>query len=198
MIRGVIIEGLATSGKISAFSALKRAEISTEKCGLCSMPMSEYYKELRSKIGTQLIFSPSVVGIIRNEQNGILFVQESGGSMWGFPAGAIEIGETPAQAVVRELYEETGLNVVPKSLLGVFGGEQFRWTYPDGNQVEYINFMFECIVDGGILHPVDGEIANYRYFDPSALPPLQFPYPKELFYPNASAQTYFQRVGIVK
>ncbi len=73
------------------------------------MPMSKYYKELREKIGTQLIFSPSVVGIIRNERKEILFVQEAGGTMWGFPAGAIEIGETPAEAVIREVYEETGL-----------------------------------------------------------------------------------------
>ena len=161
------------------------------------MPMSEYYRALRSKIGNQLIFSPSVVGIIRNEKSEILFVQEAGGTMWGFPAGAIEVGETPAQAVIREVYEETGLNVVPKNLLGVFGGEQFRWTYPDGNQVEYINFVFECTVEGGVLHPVDGEIANYRYFHPSSLPPLQFPYPKELFYVDPSSKTYFQGIGTV-
>ena len=107
------------------------------------MPMSKYYKDLREKIGTQLIFSPSVVGIIRNARNEILFVQESGGTMWRFPAGAIEIGETPTQAVIREVYEETGLNVAPANLLGVFGGKDFRWVYPDGNEVEYINFVFE-------------------------------------------------------
>lgn len=154
--------------------------------------MSDYYKQLRAKIGTQLIFSPSVVGIIRNEQNEILFVQEAGGTMWGFPAGAIEIGETPAEAVIREVYEETGLNVIPKKLLGVFGGEEFRWVYPDGNQVEYINIVFECSVVSGTLHPVDGEIGNYRYFDASTLPALQFPYPEELFYPDSNTKTSFQ------
>lgn len=155
------------------------------------MPMSKYYEELRAKIGQQLIFSPSVVGIIRNENNEILFVKEIGRTMWGFPAGAIEPGETPAQAVVREVYEETGLNVVPTSLLGVFGGQAFRWTYPDGNQVEYINFVFACDVIGGTLRPVDGEIGQYKYFPPASLPPLQFPYPKELFYSPPSTKTYF-------
>jgi ADP-ribose pyrophosphatase YjhB (NUDIX family) len=41
--------------------------------------------------------------------------------------------ETPSEAVVREVYEETGLNVYPQKLLGVFGGKDFRYTYPDGN-----------------------------------------------------------------
>lgn len=159
------------------------------------MPMSEYYKKLRKKIGKQLIFSPSVVAIIRNEKDQILFVQEVGKTTWGFPAGAIELGETPAQAVVREVWEETGLNVVPKHLLGVFGGEEFRWIYPDGNQVEYINFVFECTVKSGTLQPVDGEIANFRFYDPSSIPPLQFPYPKAFFYPNANPKTFFQWDG---
>lgn len=156
------------------------------------MPMSKYYKDLREKIGTQLIFSPSVVGIIRNERNEILFVQEAGGTMWGFPAGAIEIGETPAQAVIREVYEETGLNVAPTNLLGVFGGKDFRWAYPDGNEVEYINFVFECTVKGGSLHPVDGEIGSYKYLFLDDMPPLQFPYSKEIFAHDLSGKTYFQ------
>lgn len=154
--------------------------------------MSDYYKQLRAKIGTQLIFSPSVVGIIRNEQSEILFVQEAGGTMWGFPAGAIEIGETPAEAVIREVYEETGLDVVPTNLLGVFGGKDFRWVYQDGNEVEYINFIFECRVKSGTLHPVDGEIGSYKYFSVDDMPPLQFPYPKAIFDPNLTAKTYFE------
>ena len=45
---------------------------------------------------------------------------------WSLPAGAIDPGEGPAQAVVREAYEETGLHVVPEKVAGVFGGEGFR------------------------------------------------------------------------
>lgn len=155
------------------------------------MPMSAYYKNLRAQIGTQLIFSPSVAAVIRDEDKHILFVQQAGDTSWGLPAGAIELGETPAQAVVREAYEETGLNVNPKHLLGVFGGEEFRWVYPDGNQVEYIIFVFDCEVIGGSLYPVDGEIGNYKYFDPSELPPSPFPYPEALFHSPTDDKTFF-------
>nr|WP_233096213.1 NUDIX domain-containing protein [Alicyclobacillus sp. SO9] len=155
--------------------------------------MSEYYKKLRQKIGTQLIFSPSVIGIIRNEKDEILFVQQAVDTTWGFPAGAIEIGETPSEAVVREVYEETGLSVVPTGLLGVFGGDEFRWVYPDGNQVEYLNFVFECSVESGTLQPVDGEIGDYKYFPVDSLPPLQFSYPIELFKARTTSRTFFQK-----
>jgi mutator protein MutT len=156
------------------------------------MSMSEYYRELRKKIGTQLIFCPSVVAIIRNERDQILFMQGANNNMWSPPAGGIEPGETPAQAVIREVWEETGLNVIPAQLLGVFGGKEFRHTYPNGHQVEYVNFIFRCEVKSGTLQAIDGEAADLRYFDPSAMPPLQFPYPREIFYPTISERTFFQ------
>ena len=46
--------------------------------------------------------------------------QYPGGEYWSLPAGAIEPGETPEEAVVREVWEETGLKVQVK---GVFGGK---------------------------------------------------------------------------
>jgi mutator protein MutT len=157
------------------------------------MTMSEYYKELRKKIGTQLIFNPSVAAIIRNEKGEILFQRPSLNSdVWSLPAGAIELGETPTEAVTREVYEETGLHVSPQKLLGVFGGKDFRFTYPDGNQVEYLILIFECTVENGTLRPVDGESADLQYFDTSSMPKLAIPYPKEIFYPSTSERTFFQ------
>ncbi len=145
------------------------------------MPMSPYYRKLREKIGTTRIFSPSVVGIVRNPKGEVLCVKDRESQIWGLPAGAMELGETPAQAIVREMLEETGLSVRPKKLLGVFGGERFRWTYPDGNQVEYVIVAFDCEVLGGVLKPQDGEIEAFNYFSVDALPPLPLPYPKSLF-----------------
>ena len=160
--------------------------------------MSAYYQELRQKIGTQLIFCPSVVAVIRNELQQILFVQEEGATGWGLPAGAIEIGETPAEALIREVYEETGLSCVPSTLLGVFGGQEFRWVYPDGNQVEYLKFVFEGRIRKGTLHSVDGEIEHYQFFDERSFPPLQFPYPKEIFSAEGHEKTLFQRRPYVR
>lgn len=157
------------------------------------MPMSAYYQQLRQKIGTQLIFNPCVAAIIRNEKEEILFQRPSLDSdIWSLPAGAIELGETPAEAVIREVWEETGLHVIPQQLRGVFGGKEYRYTYPDGNQVEYVIFLFECSVASGTLQAIDGESADLRYFDVHSLPKLALPYPQEIFHPAMSERTYFQ------
>lgn len=102
------------------------------------MAMSEYYKDLRNKVGSDLIFMPAVVGIIRNEDDEILFGRKHNEDSWGLIAGAIELGETPSEAVCREVLEETGLQVRAEKIIGVFGGEKHRFTYRNGHKVEYI------------------------------------------------------------
>lgn len=155
------------------------------------MGMSNYYKKLREKVGNELIFMPSVAAIIRNDSGEILLQNKGNGEKWSLPAGAIELGEAPAEAIVREVREETGLLVVPKKLVGVFGGKDFRYQYPNGHQVEYNVFMFDCVIQGGELNPLDIETAELRYFHPNYMPELALPYPKDLFM-NEKNELYFQ------
>ncbi|PFA22765.1 MULTISPECIES: NUDIX domain-containing protein [Bacillus cereus group] len=144
------------------------------------MPISTYYKQIREKVGSKLIFMPSVAAIIKNEQGEILF-QYPGGEYWSLPAGAIELGETPEEAVIREVWEETGLQVQIKEIKGVFGGKDFRHTYENEDQVEYIVVVFECEVIEGELKAIDGESLKLQYFSAHKRPKLALPYPEELF-----------------
>jgi len=154
------------------------------------MPISDYYSNLRQHVGTQRLFTPCVAAIIRNEAGHILF-QDPGGPFWSLPAGAIELGESPAQAVIREVYEETGLFVRPVRLIATFGGESFRFTYPDGNEVEYVATVFECEVVGGTLEAIDGESEQLAYFPKNERPPLALPYPDQVF-EKSKASSYFE------
>jgi 8-oxo-dGTP pyrophosphatase MutT (NUDIX family) len=146
---------------------------------------------LRAHFGTQLVMSPSVAGLVRNERGQILFLVRSDNGLWDLPAGAIDPGETPAQAVVREVREETGLLVEPVSVAGVFGGKGFRLRYDNGDEVEYTVIVFECRVVGGELAPLDGEAAELRFIDPADHPPLQAAFPDELFAPPGSSPVLF-------
>jgi 8-oxo-dGTP pyrophosphatase MutT (NUDIX family) len=108
--------------------------------------MTSYAMGLRGLVGSRLLLLPSVAAVIHDHAGNLLLQEKDSGEGWSLPAGAIEPGETPQEAVVREVMEETGLTVLPASILGVFGGHGFRYTYPNGDQVEYVVTLFKCHV----------------------------------------------------
>ena len=86
------------------------------------MGMSEYIRNIRSMIGNTMLQMPSVTIINHDERGRILLVKHADTELWVAPGGAIESGETPADAAVREMWEETGLLIKLVRILGVFGG----------------------------------------------------------------------------
>ena len=145
------------------------------------VPSSLYIEELRRLVGTRLLLLPSVAASIVNE-HGELLLQEKSGEPWSLPAGMIEPGETPEQAIVREVGEETGLVVQPRRLLGVFGGREFRYRYPNGDEVEYTVVLFRCVITGRTGRALDDETASLRYVARRRMPPLALPYPHDVLF----------------
>ncbi|HDM8164618.1 TPA: NUDIX domain-containing protein [Vibrio harveyi] len=145
------------------------------------MSASHYLKELRSKVGNQVLMIPGVAAVILNESNQLLLQKKSDGS-WSLPAGMIEPGESPSQAVIREVREETGLAVEVERVLGVFGGEGFGFAYPNGDQVEYTVIMFKCQQTGQFAEGLDEETIEQAWFSRSDMPTLALPYPLECLF----------------
>jgi 8-oxo-dGTP pyrophosphatase MutT (NUDIX family) len=113
--------------------------------------MSPYVARLRRAIGSDLLLLPSVTGVIYDERSRVLLVRQVADGTWSTPGGVIEVDETPAIAVVREVKEETGLDVDIVRLLGIFGGPDFVVNYPNGDRSQYVSAIFECAVRGGTL-----------------------------------------------
>ncbi|AVF65833.1 NUDIX domain-containing protein [Vibrio alginolyticus] len=151
------------------------------------MSASDYIKEVRSKIGTMPLLIPGVAGIILNENKELLLQQKSDGT-WSLPAGMIEPQESSVEALTREVREETGLDVKVDRLLGVFGGEGFGFTYPNGVQVEYTVIMFKCVVESSSQSVIDDEAVSLKWFSKGNMPRFELPYPLDcLFAENDSA-----------
>ncbi len=128
------------------------------------MSMSEYMKDIRSKVGHTLLQMPSVTIINFDDAGRVLLVKHRDTDRWVAPGGAIEPGETPADTAVREMWEETGLIVDLVGILGVYGGPEFVVEYSNGDKTSYVMIVFEGRVTGGRLDPVDDESAGAAYF----------------------------------
>ncbi len=145
------------------------------------MPMSPYMRNLRARVGTDLILIPAVAAVIWDERGRVLVVDQTDGGV-SLPAGAIDPGESPREAVIREVREETGLTVEVVRLLDVVGGKDFRFRYDNGDLVECTGVVFACEIVGGELHCDGSETLSARWVEASQLPALlALPYPAELF-----------------
>ncbi|RAL21663.1 NUDIX hydrolase [Lujinxingia litoralis] len=159
------------------------------------MPISDFLKGLREKVGHDLLFVPAVAAVVRDEHHRVLFQRRSDNGLWTLPSGTIDPGESPATAIVREVYEETGLEVRPTHILGVYGGDRrgFRVTYPNGDHLESVVIVFAVEVLGGTLGGLDGESLELRYIDPTRRPELMSNYPDEVFIGGDPAPAHFDR-----
>lgn len=135
------------------------------------MPISEWVKTLRERVGTALVVMVASSAIVVDERGKVLLQQRSDNGQWGIPGGGIDPGEEPAHAVIREVYEETGLDVEVSRLVGLFGGKQQIKQYPNGDRIAYVSITFECRVTGGEIKPDPDESLDVRWFALDELPP---------------------------
>lgn len=127
------------------------------------MPISPYIRRLRQRVGPELLLIPSVTVVVFDQQRRILLVRHAEGDVWVTPGGSIEPNESPADAAVREMWEETRLLVEPLRVLGVYGGPEFQITYASGDQVTYLMTLFECRILGGQMQPDGVETLELAY-----------------------------------
>jgi ADP-ribose pyrophosphatase YjhB (NUDIX family) len=98
----------------------------------------------------------------------ILLVQERSDGLWCMPGGWADVGDLPSAMVAREVREESGLEVTPRKLCGVFDANR------SGRPLEFFHaykLVFLCELKGGELSASD-ETAAAEFFRFDGLPPL--------------------------
>ena len=123
----------------------------------------DYIKWIRSKVGHKTIFLNFAGGYIEDKNGRILLQKRKDRNVWGFPGGAIEIGESAEEAAIREVKEETGRIVEAESLISVY--TKYFDEYPNGDKAQTITFFFKLKVVGGELSTSDEETLDLQYFD---------------------------------
>jgi 8-oxo-dGTP diphosphatase len=136
------------------------------------MPIPEYVRSLRAHVGHDTLLLPAAAAIIRDTTGRVLLIRRGDGRGWSLPGGAMEPGESIAACLLREVWEETGLDVEPLRLVGIYSDPAYmRFAYANGDRVHFVSATFECRVVGGSLRPDGEESLEVAYFAPDALPP---------------------------
>lgn len=132
--------------------------------------MADYIKWIREKIGHEKIFLNFATACIVNENNEVLLQKRGDCNKWGLPGGALELGESAEEALIREVKEETGLDVRVEKLLGVY--TKYLYKYNNGDEAQTISIVFLCKSIGGKLHIDYKETLDLRYVKLDKLPTL--------------------------
>jgi 8-oxo-dGTP pyrophosphatase MutT (NUDIX family) len=131
-----------------------------------------YFRGIRRRIGTAPYIMPAAAAFIQDEAGQVLLQRRGDTGKWGLPGGAMELGERVDRTAVSEVREETGLEVEPVRLVGVYSDDMFWVTYPNGDQVKVASSLFQCRVVGGALQADGIESLEVRFFPPDGMPPL--------------------------
>ncbi len=127
---------------------------------------------MREYVGQAALVVPGAAAVVRDDAGRILLQRRGDTGEWGLPAGSMELGERIDQTVIREVREETGIEVRPVRLVGIYSRPENRFAYPNGDQVKVDGTLFECEMTGGQLRADGVESLEVRFFPPDALPAL--------------------------
>lgn len=120
-----------------------------------------------------------VVGIVEKDKKILMIkrAKKEGNLVWAFPGGKVDLGESKEQACIREIYEETGITVQIKSVLG-------ERIHPD-TQVKIIYFLCNYL-SGEITNLDKTEILDIAYKN------------KEEFYQDVKTDIYAPVLEYIK
>lgn len=104
-------------------------------------------------------FGIGVFAIIFDSQNKVLICHRRDYDLWNLPGGSLKKGESPWEGIIREVKEETGLDVKIESLQGIY-------SKPEKNEVV---FSFLCVPTGGELM-INDEADKIEYFSFADIP----------------------------
>ena len=124
-------------------------------------------RELSERFSREIGCITPKVGVdaaIFDQKQRLLLHKRSDDGKWSLPCGWVEVGESVVEAIVREVKEETGLDVEPTHILGVYDSKAFAPHEPHNS----CHILYLCECHGGNL-AISHESTDIGYFDMNAV-----------------------------
>jgi 8-oxo-dGTP pyrophosphatase MutT (NUDIX family) len=126
----------------------------------------DYLNDPNAPKATSIV--PSVTAIVPNERGELLLVHKTDNDLWALPGGAMDLGEFMAETVVREVKEETGIDVAVTGVVGIYTNPNHVMAYDDGEVRQQCSICFTTRVLGGQL-ATSSETSEVEWVAPGRL-----------------------------
>ncbi|MFE9287431.1 NUDIX hydrolase [Streptomyces olivaceus] len=130
------------------------------------MSRIDYFRDPNAPQANSVV--PSVTAVVRDGSGRLLMIHKTDNDLWALPGGGHDIGERVGDTVVREVLEETGIQVVVDGIVGLYTDPDHVLAYDDGEVRQQFSICFHA-------HPVSGslrtssESKEVRWVDPTDL-----------------------------
>jgi ADP-ribose pyrophosphatase YjhB (NUDIX family) len=129
----------------------------------------EYYNDPDAPVPNSLVVATSAV--VTDDVGRILLQRRADSGNWALPGGGMEMNESLGDSVVREVREETGLDIEVTGLVGTYTDPRHIIAYTDGEVRRQFNICYTARVTGGQL-AISDESTELRFIDPAELDSL--------------------------
>ncbi|TDC66348.1 NUDIX hydrolase [Streptomyces hainanensis] len=154
------------------------------------MARTEYYDDPNAPEPNSMVVAASAV--VTDDQGRILLQRRRDNDLWALPGGGMELTESLPGAAVREVKEETGLDVEITGLVGTYTDPRHIIAYTDGEVRRQFNVCFTARINGGQL-AMSNESTDIRFVEPRGLSDLPMHHTQRLrldHYLQGGAQPY--------
>ena len=125
----------------------------------------EWMKELGQGVGGYVTPKVAVGAAVMNDEGKLLLIQRADSGVWLYPTGWSDVGYSAPEVVVKEVREETGIDVEVVRLIGVLDGLRLGVS-----RVPLYSLVFLCRAVGGVLKPHELECLDAGWFGRDELP----------------------------
>lgn len=130
-----------------------------------TMSRTDYYHDPDAPPANSLV--PSTTAAIRDGAGRLLLIHKIDNDFWALPGGGMEIGESIADAAVREVAEETGLTVELTGVVGIYTDPGHVMAYDDGEVRQEFSVCFHGRVLSGEPREDGSETKEVRWVEPA-------------------------------